>query len=51
MRDTLNLSLKFVLETLRSHQLKEKFSKCHFWREEDRFLEHVVSKNEISVDS
>lgn len=26
--------LGYVLETLRSHQLKTKFSKCHFWSDE-----------------
>jgi len=42
--------LKFVLETLRSHQLKAKFSKCHFWKDEVRFLGHTVSENGISID-
>ena len=42
--------LAFVLETLRSHQLKAKFSKCHFWKDEVRFLGHIVSENGISVD-
>ena len=38
------------MEVLRKHQLKVKFSKCHFWRREVRFLGHVVSKNGIAVD-
>lgn len=42
--------LIYVLNTLRSHQLKAKFSKCHFWSDEVRFLGHIVSKNGISVD-
>ena len=33
--------LKSVLEILRSHQLKAKFSKCHFWKDEVRFLGHI----------
>ena len=44
------LHLRKVLETLRAHQLKAKFSKCHFWRKEVRFLGHVVSKEGIAVD-
>ena len=44
------LRLGEVLRTLRAHQLKAKFSKCHFWREEVRFLGHVVSKDGIAVD-
>ena len=42
--------LSFVLQTLRKHQLKAKFSKCHFWRDEVRFLGHIVSGDGISVD-
>ena len=43
--------LREVLKTLRAHQLKVKFSKCHFWRKEVRFLRHVVlSKDRIAVD-
>ena len=38
------LHLREVMDTLRAHQLKAKFSKCHFWREEVRFLRHVLSK-------
>ena len=30
--------LRIVLEILKRHQLKAKFSKCHFWRREVRFL-------------
>ena len=42
--------LIYVLNTLRSHQLRDKFSKCHFWSDEVRFLGHIVSKEGISVD-
>src|SRR5574338_1266098 len=42
--------LRVVLETLRQHQLKAKFSKCHFWKEEVKFLGHVVSGKGLSVD-
>ena len=42
--------LRIVMEVLRKHQLKAKFSKCHFWRREVRFLGHVVSENGIAVD-
>ena len=42
--------LKEIKDTLRAHQLKENFSKCHFWREEVRFLGHIVSKEGLAVD-
>ena len=42
--------LSYVLQTLPDHQLKAKFSKCHFWENEVRFLGHIVSENGISVD-
>lgn len=42
--------LRIVLKTLRDHHLKEKFSKCHFWRREVRFLGHVVSEQGVDVD-
>ena len=44
------LHLREVLETLRAHKLKAKFSKCVFWRNEVKFLGHVVSKEGIAVD-
>ena len=44
------LHLREVMDTLRAHQLKAKFSKCHFWRDEVRFLGHVVSKEGIALD-
>ena len=42
--------LEAVLEILRRNVLKAKFSKCHFWEREVRFLGHVISDQGISVD-
>lgn len=42
--------LRKVLEVLREQKLYAKFSKCHFWKKEVRFLGHVVSEDGISVD-
>ena len=42
--------LRFVLQTLRDHQLYAKFSKCEFWLDQVAFLGHVVSKDGIQVD-
>ena len=42
--------LRFVLWTLRDHQLYAKFSKCEFWINKVAFLGHVVSKDGIQVD-
>src|SRR5262249_59328362 len=42
--------LRIVLETLRTHQLFAKFSKCEFWLESVYFLGHVISKEGIAVD-
>ena len=42
--------LRIVLQLLRDHQLYAKFSKCEFWPIEGRFLGHVVSTSEVSVD-
>ena len=43
--------LRIVLQLLRDHQLYAKFSKCEFCLTEVRFLGHVVSASEVSVDS
>ena len=42
--------LRFVLQTLREHQLYAKFSKCEFWLIEVRFLGHMVLASRVSVD-
>ena len=42
--------LRIVLQFLRDHQLYTKFSKYEFWLTEMRFLGHVVSASEVSVD-
>ncbi|GJR15651.1 putative reverse transcriptase domain-containing protein [Tanacetum coccineum] len=43
--------LKLVLEPLKKEKLFSKFSKYEFWLQEVRFLRHVVSNNDIHVDS
>ena len=42
--------LRIVLQLVREHQLKGKFSKCEFLLTEVRFLGHVVSTSGVSVD-
>lgn len=42
--------LSIVLETLRSHQLFAKLSKCEFWLREVKFLGHRVTEEGMSVD-
>eukprot|EP00253_Pinus_taeda_P012179 PITA_12179 len=42
--------LRMVLQTLREHQLYEKFSKCDFFKEEIQYLGHVITKDGIAVD-
>ena len=44
------MQLKYILQTLRVHQLDAKFSKCEFWLDQVAFLGHVVSKDDIQVD-
>ena len=42
--------LKRVLELLRENVLFAKYSKCHFWEREVRFLGHVINEDGIGVD-
>ncbi|GJV30880.1 putative reverse transcriptase domain-containing protein [Tanacetum coccineum] len=42
--------LKLILELLEKDKLFGKFSKCEFWLQEVRFLEHVVNSEGIHVD-
>ena len=42
--------MRIVLETLRTHKLYAKFSKCDFWLKEVQFLGHVISGDGIAVD-
>ena len=42
--------LRIVLETLRTHKLYAKFSKCDFWLKEVQFLGHVISGDGVAVD-
>ena len=44
------MHLRYILQTLREHQLYAKFSKCEFWLDQVAFLSHVVSKDGIQVD-
>ena len=43
--------LRIVLQTLKEMQLYAKFSKCEFWLNEMIFLGHVVSRNDIFIDT
>ena len=45
-----SIHLQKVLELLRTHVLYAKYSKCHFWEREVRFLGHVINENGIGVD-
>ncbi|XP_072074016.1 uncharacterized protein [Arachis hypogaea] len=41
--------LRIVLQILKERKLYTKLSKCEFWKEEVKFLGHVVSKGGIAV--
>nr|GEZ21766.1 putative reverse transcriptase domain-containing protein [Tanacetum cinerariifolium] len=43
--------LKLVLELRKKEKLFAKFSKCEFWLREVHFLGHLVSNNEIHMES
>ena len=42
--------LRIVLQILKDRKLYAKLSKCEFWKEEVKFLGHMVSKGGIAVD-
>ena len=42
--------LRIILETLRTHKLYAKLSKCEFWLKEVHFLGHVISGSGVAVD-
>jgi hypothetical protein len=42
--------LHIVLQRLRDHHLYAKFSKCEFWLDTVKFLEHTISSNSVSID-
>ena len=42
--------LRVVLSRLREHKFYAKFSKCKFWLSKVPLLDHILSKNGISVD-
>ena len=42
--------LRIILQVLREQQLYAKFSKCDFFKDNIKYLGHVVSKDGISVD-
>ena len=42
--------LRIVLQTLRTHQLYAKLSKCEFWLNSVSFLGHMISKEGVQVD-
>ena len=44
------MHLRYVLQTLRKHQLYAKFSKCEFWLDCVAFLGREVSKDGIQMD-
>jgi hypothetical protein len=43
--------LRLVLQKLRDHRLYAKLSKCEFWLEQVAFLDHIISKGGIFMDT
>lgn len=43
-------NLRIVLDIQRRNKLKAKFSRCHFWRSDVCFLDHVVSEQGVVVN-
>jgi hypothetical protein len=42
--------LHVILQRLRDHHLYAKFSKCEFWLDTVKFLDHTISRDSISID-
>lgn len=42
--------LRVLLQTLRDHQLYDKFSKCEFHKWQVQYLRHIISEQGIIVD-
>lgn len=42
--------LRIALQLFKDHQLHAKFPKCDFLKEEVKFLGHVVSHGDISIE-
>jgi hypothetical protein len=42
--------IRIILQQLRDHRLYAKFSKCEFWLDSVKFLGHIISSEDISVD-
>jgi hypothetical protein len=42
--------LHIILQRLREHHLYAKFSKCEFWLDKVKFLDHTISSDGICVD-
>ena len=42
---------KIVLQTLKDKEIYAKFSKCEFWLKSVAFLGHIVSGEEIKVNT
>lgn len=43
--------LRLVLQTLQEHQLYAKFSKCEFFKEQIKYLGHIITEEGIAVDA
>ena len=43
-------NLRIVLQTLREHQLYDKYGKCEFYQENIQYLGHIIYEEGIAVD-